>query len=48
MTKQEHKTANYTLEQRRFLKAIGAPEDLFDGLFTEQFKARTKKIYDRV
>ena len=43
MTEQEHKIANHILEQRRFLKAIKAPENLFDGLFIEQFKNNKKQ-----
>jgi hypothetical protein len=43
MTQLEHKIANHILEQRRFLKAIGAPENLFDGLFKEQFKQLNQK-----
>ena len=38
MTKQEHDLANFIIEQKLFLKRMNMPEDLFDGLFRENFK----------
>ena len=38
MTKKEHQTANFIIEQKMFLQRLNLPQDLFDGLFREQFK----------
>ena len=43
MTKQEHKIANFIIEQKLFLKRMNMPEDLFDGLFKENFKKQLNK-----
>lgn len=38
LSEQEVKVVNYIIEQKRFLEALKLPENLFDGLFKEQFK----------
>ena len=47
MTKKEHQTANFIIEQKMFLQRLNLPQDLFDGLFREQFK-KQKQSWNKI